>query len=116
MAELLQLKTHQRVLINKQKKYQVQELSKVGEEDEGSGLKGSAIERFTSVNESEELFDEEGKQFQQYLTTSYFEKALLDEDQKNIDQLLADFDPGSDAKDLLLMEGITGFKAKLADE
>ena len=40
----------------------MQELSKVGEEDEGSGLKGSTIERFTSVNESEELFDEEGKQ------------------------------------------------------
>ena len=60
--------------------------------------------------------DEEGNKMQAVLATTYFEKALLDEDQKNIDWLLADFDPDNDAKDLLLLEGITGYKATTNDQ
>ena len=68
------------------------------------------MEMYANPNETEGLVDEEGKKAEAVLATTYFEKALLDEDQKNIDQLLADFDPVNDAKDLLLLEGITGFK------
>ena len=74
------------------------------------------MDMYANLNDKDGLMDEEGNKTQAVLATTYFEKALLDEDQKNIDWLLADFDPDNDAKDLLLLEGITGFKATPNDQ
>ena len=42
------------------------------------------------------------------LATTYFEEALLDESQRNIAWLLAEFDPGADTRDQLLLTNIIG--------
>ena len=35
---------------------------------------------------------------------------MLEEDKRNVGWLLSEFDPDTDVKDQLLLEGITGFK------
>ena len=45
------------------------------------------------------------------LATTYFDKGLLDENQRNISWLLSEFDPAAYNKDEILLEGITGYRA-----
>ena len=97
----MRLKTHQKVLINKQRKYQVQDPGRFWRpqvEQDWSQLASSEID-FAFSNDHEDL------------ATTYFEKSLLDENQRNISWLLSEFDPAANKKDEILLEGITGYSA-----
>ena len=106
LADFLKIKTHQKVLINKQKKYQVQSLagSRTGEQSELSNYSSSF------VIHSDDESDENEQNAHKELNDCYFEQWMLDDDKRNVGWLLSEFDPDSDIKDRILLEGITGFK------
>ena len=99
LANLMRLQTHQKVLLNKQKKFQVQTLKQPVEIADGSSQLLPAI-------------DEEGDDFSVQLGTNYFEQDLLDESQSNVGWLMQQFKPENDELDEILMSGITGFSYK----
>ncbi len=99
LANLMRLQTHQKVLLNKQKKFQVQTLKQPVEIADGSSQLLPAI-------------DEEGDDFSVQLGTNYFEQDLLDECQSNVGWLMQQFKPENDELDEILMSGITGFSYK----
>ena len=45
------------------------------------------------------------------LVTTYFEEALLEKNERRVDQVLKNFDPTLNQIDEILFEGITGYKA-----
>jgi len=87
------------------------------QEEDGSGMALSDATYPSLVNQSG-FDDSDGDendslgQQQQHnsLAGSYFERFLLNEDERNVGWLLSEFDPDNDQKDMLLLKGITGFK------
>ena len=101
MSEVFNFKTHQKVLINKQRKYQVLDPGSFWRRQvdaDWDALASSEID-FAFVDEYEDL------------ATTYFEQDLLQENQRNISWLLSEFDPAANTKDEILLSGITGYKA-----
>lgn len=99
IASLMNIQTHQRVLLNRQKQFQVKTL-RISIDDQIADNRVDTSQLLPGVDS-----DEEGEE----LAITAYDEALLDENQRNLAWLLNEFNPSTDEKDDILMAGITGF-------
>ena len=106
MADLMSIKNYQRLLINKARKYQVQQLrpSKQNQTEDSQDL--------SPDNQREDLVDSQTGESKTKLNADYFEESLLEPDQRSVEWLLSQLNPQESEKDRLLIQLITGFDSQ----
>ena len=106
IAEILHIKAYQKVLINKQRKYQVKSLGFNSDRQRQAATYDDQLLNASDPDDKDGGGD--GNEINDELATTYFEEVLLEENQRNIAWLLSEFDPDADQRDELLLTNIIG--------
>ena len=106
MADLMSIKNYQRLLINKARKYQVQQLRP---------SKQNQTEDYRDLSSDDQREDHVELQFgasKTKLNADYFVESLLEPDQRSVEWLLSQLNPQESEKDRLLIQLITGLESQ----